>query len=118
MSQSDVTIRPPFRGGSVARFHVRPLHAVQGSAIVHIDGQRFVPRYGTLSVNVGITSIVSPLGHTGEFFRIGLDTGRYPAQIRYAVGVCGFVLVVPQRAGIANVGRLNCGDKPADSQTP
>lgn len=103
------TVAPPYRGGVVIDFPVRPLRGVTGLLRLESQGVRTIPAYGELSVELDSGALVSPIGNGGEFYLEGVPAGGHAATIRYQDRECHFNLVAPPvTKAVAALGTLTC----------
>jgi outer membrane usher protein len=106
-------LAPPDRGGAIATFDVSRVRTVSGSLVMNLAGQAVVPTYGQLTVRVGSTELVSPLGRGGEFYFEDLAPGRYSATADAEAGTCPVTIDVPADGpAFLDVGRLSCTGVP------
>jgi outer membrane usher protein len=88
-------VAPPYRGGAIVTFPVKPIQTVSGSVVLEWNGEDLVPSFGELEVAAGGIRLESPLGEGGEFYLENAEAGPSEATIRFRDIVCSFVLVVP-----------------------
>lgn len=103
------SVAPPFRGGAVVTFPVRPTQAVTGKLEVVVAGKAVIPAFGELSVTTAGRTLTSPIGKGGEFYLDSPSPGDHPARVEFARGVCDFTVDIPKaKAPSFNLGTLRC----------
>ncbi|MGE5244148.1 MAG: fimbria/pilus outer membrane usher protein [Betaproteobacteria bacterium] len=109
VSDTGLTLAPPYRGGAVAAFDVRRIQRVTGTIVV-VDGHgEQAPSYGELTVTLDGTSATSPVGGEGEFYFENLPAGSHRAVVEKEGRRCQFTLVVPvSDALVVDLGTLRC----------
>jgi outer membrane usher protein len=111
VSEADVTLAPPYRGGAVVLFPVRLVQRSTGTIAVVRQGQEITPVYGQLVVHSGADDVESPIGTDGEFYLEGVSPGRHDASVTWGGGSCSFTIVVPAaKTPVGTLGRLRCTD--------
>jgi outer membrane usher protein len=111
VSEADVTLAPPYRGGAVVLFPVRLVQRSTGTILVVRQGHEITPAYGQLVVYSGPEDHESPIGTDGEFYLENVPAGRYGAVVTWGDGSCAFTLVVPAvKTPVVTLGRLRCAD--------
>jgi outer membrane usher protein len=111
VSDVDLTLAPPYRGGAVALFPVRQVQRITGSVIMVIDGREIVPEFGELAVTpaAGAQRLVSPIGRGGEVYFENLPPGHHQAVVTFNDTSCGFTIDVPaSQAPDVPLGRMQC----------
>ncbi|MCA9582576.1 MAG: fimbria/pilus outer membrane usher protein, partial [Myxococcales bacterium] len=121
IGDTELTAVPPFRGGVIARFDAKAIHAVAGKVVVLRGEEKFVPQYGDLTVQGPRGEVTSPLGKDGEFYLEELELGqRYPARIEHEEVVCEFELNLEAAADasdgvVADIGEVRCKAEPTEA---
>jgi outer membrane usher protein len=100
-------VAPMRKGGMVVRFDVSPIHAVTGRLTLEGDGRQ-APGGGELLLVQDGAELRSPTTTDGRFFLEGAKPGRHAVEVVWRGGTCRATLVVPERAGVQDVGELSC----------
>jgi outer membrane usher protein len=109
VSNTQMMLAPPYRGGAVVQFPVQRITQTTGKIVVAGAEANRVPTYGELSVTVDGTAMASPIGRDGEFYFENLQPGRYPAVVSDAGGRCEFILDVPEsKSAQVVLGTITC----------
>jgi len=95
VSNTQVMLAPPFRGGAVVQFPVQRVQQASGKLVIASGESERVPVYGELTVTVAGVAIVSPIGRGGEFYFENLPAGRHAAVVSDTDGKCEFMMNVP-----------------------
>ena len=112
-------LAPADRAGAIATFDIARVRTVTGSVVMEMGGQALVPAYGQLTVHVGPTDVVSPLGRWGEFYFENLAPGRYAAVAEAEPGSCRLEIEVPaEGSAFVDAGRLHCTGTPSVPPPP
>jgi outer membrane usher protein len=105
----EMLLAPPDRGGAIASFDISRVRTVTGGVVMDMAGTLVVPAYGQITVRVGLTDVVSPLGRGGEFYFENLAPGRYSATVEGEAGTCPVEIDVPtDGTAFVDAGRLHC----------
>lgn len=109
IGRTELLIAPPFRGGAIARFDVRPSRNYVGRVVILRGSERIIPNLGQLTLNRNGEKIVSPLSPRGEFYFDTLEAGTYPAEVAYEQLSCTFQLTLPASDNLfTDVGEVSC----------
>ncbi len=102
-------VAPPYRGGAVVSFPVRPVRSFVGKLQVVLPGKTVVPSFGQLTMDAEGKSFISPIGRDGAFFLDSPPLGRYPARIDFDNGTCSFMINIPDLGRpFVRLGTLRC----------
>jgi len=102
-------VAPPYRGGAVVSFPVRPVRSFVGKLQVVLAGRTVVPSFGQLTMDASGKSFISPIGRDGAFFLDSPPLGRYPARIDFDSGTCAFMINIPDLGQpFVRLGTLRC----------
>ena len=102
-------VAPPYRGGTVVSFPVRPVRSFVGKLQVVMPGKTVVPSFGQLTMDAEGKSFISPIGRDGAFFLDSPPLGRYPARIDFDSGTCAFTINIPDLGQpFVRLGTLRC----------
>ncbi len=102
-------VAPPYRGGAVVAFPIRPVRSFVGKLLVMMQGRPVVPSFGQLTMTADGKSFVSLLGRDGTFFLDSPPIGRYPARIDFDKGTCEFTMKIPDlKRPFVRLGVLGC----------
>ncbi len=102
-------VAPPYRGGAVIAFPVRPVRSFVGKLLVMLDGRPVVPTFGELTMTANGKTFISPIGRDGAFFLDSPPLGRYPARIDFDNGSCEFAINIPDLGQpFVRLGTLRC----------
>jgi len=106
---TDMVVAPPYKGGAVVAFPIRPVRSFVGKLRVRLEGKDIIPVYGTLTMVAGGKSYASPVGEDGSFFLDSPPTGRHPVKIDFAKGTCSFTIDIQDvHQPFAKLGTLRC----------
>lgn len=109
IGRTELLIAPPFRGGAIARFDVRPSRNYVGRIVILRGSERIIPNLGQLTVDHDKEKIVSPLSPRGEFYFDTLEAGTYTAEVAYEQLRCTFQLTLPPSDDLfTDVGEVSC----------
>ncbi|HIK24811.1 MAG TPA: hypothetical protein IGP91_02965, partial [Thermosynechococcus sp. M46_R2017_013] len=109
IGRTELVIAPPFRGGAIARFEVRPSRNYVGRVIILRGSERIIPNLGQLTLNRNGEKIVSPLSPRGEFYFDTLEAGTYTTEVAYEQLSCTFQLTLPPSEDLfTDVGEVSC----------
>lgn len=113
-------LAPADRAGAIATFDITRVRTVTGSVAMEMGGRTLVPAFGQLTVRVGLTDVVSPLGRGGEFYFENLPPGRYAGVAEAEPGACRLEIDVPaEGSAFIDAGRLHCiGTPPGPPTAP
>ena len=89
-----LSVSPPYRGGSVARFEVARLQAFTGHLYFGRKGERTPAEYAGLEVRLPDRPIEVIVATGGEFYLENLPPGKWPARIFLGERSCKFDLSV------------------------
>ena len=102
-------VAPPFRGGALVVFPVRPFQNSTGRVVLLRAGERIVPVFGQLTVLAGGRTYESPIGDNGEFYLENAPAGRYTAQILYQQRTCELTITIGASTnGVLDLGLVEC----------
>jgi len=102
-------VAPPYRGGTVVSFPVRPVRSFVGKLQVVMLGKTVIPSFGQLTMDAEGRSFISPIGRDGAFFLDSPPLGRYPARIDFENGTCAFTINIPDLGQpFVRLGTLHC----------
>jgi outer membrane usher protein len=99
-------VAPMRKGGMVVRFEVAPIRAVLGR--LRLDDGGGVPGGGELTVVQDGAELRSPTTADGRFFLEGARPGRHAVEVTWRGGTCRATLVIPEKAGVQDIGELPC----------
>ncbi|MFN4280514.1 fimbria/pilus outer membrane usher protein [Thermosynechococcus sp.] len=109
IGRTELLIAPPFRGGAIARFDVRPSRNYVGRVVILRGSERIIPNLGQLTLERNKEKIVSPLSPKGEFYFDTLEAGTYTAEVAYEQLRCTFQLTLPPSDDLfTDVGEVSC----------
>jgi len=100
-------VAPMRKGGMVVRFDVAPIRAVQGRLRLDGGGDRR-PGGGELVVVQEGAELKAATTSDGRFFLEGARPGRHEAVVTWGGGTCRATIVVPEKAGIEDIGEATC----------
>jgi outer membrane usher protein len=101
-------VAPPRKGGMVVRFDVIPIRAVAGRLRLEAGAGDEAPGGGEIAlVQEGMT-LRYPTTQDGRFFLEGLRPGPHQAQVTWRGGTCQVTVPVPEKAGLQDLGVLDC----------
>jgi outer membrane usher protein len=95
VSNVEVTLAPPYRGGAVVLFPVRRVQYATGTVVVGDGAATRAPAFADLTVTAGEESFSSPIGRGGQFYFENLPAGDHPAVVVEGERSCAFTLRVP-----------------------
>ena len=102
-------VAPPYRGGAVVAFPIRPVRSFVGKLQVMLQGRARIPSFGQLTVTADGKSFISPVGRDGTFFLDSPPIGRYPARIDFDKGTCEFMMNIPDlKRPFVRLGTVGC----------
>jgi outer membrane usher protein len=104
-------VAPARKGGMVVRFDVTPIRAVLGRLRLPGDEGR-VPGGGELVVVQDGGEIRAATTSDGRFFLEGARPGPHDAEVIWRGGTCRVTIVVPEKAGVQDVGTSTCDPRP------
>jgi len=104
----ELLLAPPFKGGAIASFDVKPIRGVMGRLEVERGGKLEVPAHAALEVKQGAESLLVPTTSDGRFFLDRVAPGPHAAEIASPGGTCRFTLDVPDGPGIQDLGAVRC----------
>jgi outer membrane usher protein len=109
VGRTERLVAAPPRGGTLVRFDVRKLRAVEGTVRLAGPAGAVVPAYGTLEVDAPGGPFRSPLAGDGAFWLEDVPPGAHAARVYLGGGVCEFPLTVPEAGdGVVLAGELTC----------
>lgn len=109
VSDVDIQLAPPYRGGAVVRFPVQKIQQTIGTLRVVTGEDTQTPAYGELAVTVGKEQVLSPIGADGQFYFDSLPPGRHAATVTHGGATCSFTLEVPSVAtDLVDLGVTRC----------
>jgi outer membrane usher protein len=109
VSDVNIHLAPPYRGGAIVRFPVQKIQRTVGTVMLMVDGRPKPPAYGELTVTVGKEQLVSPVGADGQFYFDSLPPGRHPAAVAHGGETCSFTLEIPAAAtDLVDLGETRC----------
>jgi outer membrane usher protein len=109
VSDVNIQLAPPYRGGAIVRFPVQKIQRTVGTVLLMVDGRPKPPAYGELTVTVGKEQLVSPVGADGQFYFDSLPPGRHPAAVAHGGETCSFTLEIPAAAtDLVDLGETRC----------
>ncbi len=115
VGETEQVVAAPRRGGAVARFEVRRMHAVTGEIALVLPGGAQAPaQFGELSLINDGERLHSPLGSDGRFFLEQISSGLHQVEVLHAGGACRFTLLIPEAgsAPVQDLGKLLCDARP------
>jgi len=102
-------VAPPYHGGAVVAFPIRPVRSFVGKLQVMLQGRPMIPSFGQLTMTADGKSFISPLGRDGAFFLDSPPIGRYPARIDFDKGTCEFMINIPDvKRPFVRLGTMGC----------
>ena len=102
-------IAPPFRGGALVKFPVRPMQNSTGRVMLLRGTERVVPVYGQLTVTGPDRTYESPVGRRGEFYLENVPVGRYNASVLFQQRTCEFTVTIASASGkTVDLGLIEC----------
>jgi outer membrane usher protein len=103
------TVAPPFRGGAIITFPVRPIRGVTGKLLVEVKGKTVVPAYGTFTMIAQGKTFSSPVGNDGLFYMDSPPPGRHHAKVDFKLGTCSFMIDIPAgKQTFVKLGTVHC----------
>ena len=114
LSDVQMTLAPPYRGGAVALFPARRVQRITGRIVILTPAGERQPSYGTLTVGVTGEAATSPLGARGEFYLESVASGRHDAVVSHGDRACRLSLEIPvSDSAVVVLGVLTCSEEPA-----
>lgn len=111
VSNTQVMLAPPYRGGAVVQFPVQRIQQATGKILITTGDTDRVPTFAELAVTVdgAAAPIVSPIGRDGEFYFENLPSGRHAAVVTDAGGKFACVITVPvSKSAQVALGTITC----------
>jgi outer membrane usher protein len=109
VSDVNIQLAPPYRGGAIVRFPVQKIQQTIGTIVLMVDGSPRTPAYGELAVTVGQEQALSPVGADGQFYFDSLPPGRHAAAVTHGGETCRFTLEIPAVAtDLVDLGVTRC----------
>ena len=100
-------VAPGRKSGMVVRFDVSPIRAVMGRLRLTGDEAR-VPGGGELVVLQDGAELRAATTVDGRFFLEGARPGPHAALVTWRGGTCRATIVVPEKAGVQDLGESTC----------
>ena len=95
-SVSEKQVTAAYYTAALVKFQGRRVQAFVGSILVVEKALTMVPKYGTLTIDLGGGAIATSIvGEGGEFYLENVASGEHPASVRYAGASCAFTLDIP-----------------------
>lgn len=111
VEETEKTVSPPYRSGSVVDFSITKFQAVEGVIYFSDKGKKIPAEYAQFHVETDKETIETYVGAGGAFYLENIPMGRFSARVFDEQRDCRFDLVIPKSDElITDLGEIICGD--------
>jgi len=109
VNETERTVAPPYRGGTVVTFRAAQVQPVTGKVVLVKGAAKIVPSFGEVRLTLDGGEQVSPIGGGGEFYFENVPPGRHNAVVEYRGVTCIAAFVMPASLdAFVRLGTVRC----------